>query len=485
MNPKNKLARVLTKGGVLTPSYLNNILYVAEKAGNDAVFFGSRQDIIFYRNQMSDSADVQENSGNVLFFDREYAYQNVISSFVCVDILPSTAWVHSGTYLNVLDQIEYKHTLRVNLVDPKQNLVPLFFGNLNFIASQTPNYWFLYLKFGEQEEAKKWPGLIFTDDIASIAVQLEKMWIKNSEITMEQLIHGLPLNFPVHTFESDEELRIPEGFFPYYEGLNKNENNETFWAGFYWRNNRYPIQFLREVCLLCLQTGLGKICITPWKTFLIKGIAPEHKIFWEALIGHYGINMRHSSFELNWHLPLLDKEAYNLKKFIVSRFDQFDIRTFGISFTIQTKPMELFTNVVIKVEGRLKFPVWMDIFRTYSIYYAYDFNPNSSQYLLFEQNISKNDLPQKLNELTKRYYIQLSNPGREAWVKLTNPKKSKSFVVHQCKNCSTVYDERFGDVLAGIQAGTPFSMLPEEYKCQLCESPKSDFEKHLVAEVIG
>ena len=127
----------------------------------------------------------------------------------------------------------------------------------------------------------------------------------------------------------------------------------------------------------------------------------------------------------------------------------------------------------------------MDIFRTYSIFYANDFNPNSSQYLLFEQNISKNDLPRKLNELTKRYYSQLSNPGREAWVKLTNQKKSKSFVVHQCKSCSTVYDERFGDGLAGIQAGTPFTILPEDYKCQLCESPKSDFERHLVDEVIG
>lgn len=484
MNQNTELSRVLTKGGVLTPSYLNNILDVAEKAGNDAVFFGSRQDIIFYRNQMSESGDVQENSGNVLFFDREYAYQNVVSSYVCVDILPSTSWVHSGTYLNVLEQIEYKHTLRINLVDPKQNLVPLFFGNLNFIASQTPNYWFLYLKYGEHEEAKKWPGLIFTDDIATIAVHLEKMWIKNPGITMEQLIHGLPLNFPVHTFESDEELRIPEGFFPYYEGLNKNENDETFWAGFYWRNNRYPIQFLREISLLCHQTGLGKICITPWKTFLIKGILPEHQIFWEALIGQFGINMRHSSFELNWHLPLLDEQAFKLKKYIVTKFDQLDIRTFGISFTIQTKPMELFTNVVIKIVGRLNFPEWIDIFRTYSIYYATDFNPNNSQYVLFEQNISKNDLPQKLNELTKRYYSGISKPGRDAWIKLTKSKKSQSFVVQKCRSCGTAYDQRYGDVLAGIKSGTSFKMLPENYSCPVCETKKTDFETVEIAEVL-
>lgn len=468
----------------MTPSYLNNILDVAEKAGNDAVFFGSRQDIIFYRDKQSEATNLQDNSGNVLFFDREFPYQNVVSSYVCVDILPSTAWVHSGTYLNVLEQIEYKHTLRVNLVDPKQNLVPLFFGNLNFIASPTPNYWFLYLKKSGPEEAKQWPGLIFTDDIANAAVYLENKWKKTPKMVAEELISLQAPNFPFHTLESDQELRIPEGFFPYYEGLNKNENDETFWAGFYWRNNRYPITFLREICRLCIQTGLGKICITPWKTFLIKGISPEHKIFWEVLIGQFGINMRHSSFELNWHLPLLDEPAYALKKFIVSKFDKFDIRTFGISFTIQTKPMELFTNVVIKIEGKLNLPAWIDIFRKYSIYYASDFNPNSSNYILFEQNVSKKDLPQKLNELTKRYYSEISAPGRDAWIKLTKHKKTQSFVVQKCKSCHTVYDQRYGDVLAGIKAGTPFERLPGQYTCPVCESPKSDFETVEIAEEI-
>jgi rubredoxin len=384
----------------------------------------------------------------------------------------------------VLEQIEYKHTLRVNLVDPKQNLVPLFFGNLNFIASQTPNYWFLYLRMGEQEEAKKWPGLIFTDDIANMAVELEKIWIKEPGVTIEQLIRTIPLTFQVHTFESDEELRIPEGFFPYYEGLNKNENDETYWAGFYWRNNRYPVTFLREISRLCNQTGLGKICITPWKTFLVKGISPEHKIFWEALIGQFGINMRHSSFELNWHLPLLDEQAYKLKKFIVAQFDQFDIRTFGISFTIQTKPIELFTNVVVKVEGSLNLPEWLDVLRSYSIYYAFDFNPNSSQYILFEQNISKKDLPQKLNELTKRYYSGISIPGREAWTKLAKKKQIQSIQVHQCKNCLTIYDHRYGDVLAGIQAGTTFEKLSLYYRCPVCETQKSDFAAVQIAEVL-
>lgn len=484
MDRKTKLSRVLTKGGVLTPSYLSEILDVAEFAGNDAVFFGSRQDILFKQTEKTDLKIIQLKPDKFQFYAREFPFQNVVSSFVCVDILPSTAWVHSGTYLNVLDLIEYRHTLRVNLVDPKQNMVPLFSGNLNFIASQTSNYWFLYLKSKENDEVKKWPGLIFTNDIASMAFHLEKIWMANKNLNLAQLVLELAVVFPLNTFESDEELILPEGFFPYYEGINKNENSDTYWAGFYWRNNRYSIQFLREICRLCNQTGLGKICITPWKTFLVKGISPEHKIFWEELIGRFGINMRHSSFELNWHLPLLDEEAYNLKKFIVGKFDKFDIRTFGISFAIQTKPMELFTTAVIKVDSGIKLPGIFDVFRTYSIYYAYDFNPNSSQYVLFEQNISKSELPQKLNELTKRYYSRISFPGREAWKRLTRKKNTQTFVVHQCRSCQTIYDERFGDVLADIQAGTAFEKLPGNYICQVCECTKANFEKIEVAEFI-
>jgi rubredoxin len=146
--------------------------------------------------------------------------------------------------------------------------------------------------------------------------------------------------------------------------------------------------------------------------------------------------------------------------------------------------MELFTNVVIKVEGRLNLPAWIDIFRTYSIYYASDFNPNSNQYLLFEQNISKNDLPQKLNELTKRYYAGISKPGREVWAKLPKKKQTQTIIVHQCRSCQTVYDHRYGDLLAGIKAGTTFENLPRNYSCQVCETPKADFETIKIAEVL-
>ena len=46
-------------------------------------------------------------------------------------------------------------------------------------------------------------------------------------------------------------------------------------------------------------------------------------------MGKFGINERHSSLELNWHLPVIDREALELKKFLVRELDQQDISTDG------------------------------------------------------------------------------------------------------------------------------------------------------------
>jgi rubredoxin len=38
--------------------------------------------------------------------------------------------------------------------------------------------------------------------------------------------------------------------------------------------------------------------------------------------------------------------------------------------------------------------------------------------------------------------------------------------------------------LAGIKAGTTFENLPRNYSCQVCETPKDDFETIKIAEAL-
>ena len=44
-----------------------------------------------------------------------------------------------------------------------------------------------------------------------------------------------------------------------------------------------------------------------------------------------------------------------------------------------------------------------------------------------------------------------------------------------CNLCGYVYDEDLGDVDNGIEAGTKFSDLSEDFVCPLCGASKEDF----------
>jgi rubredoxin len=52
-------------------------------------------------------------------------------------------------------------------------------------------------------------------------------------------------------------------------------------------------------------------------------------------------------------------------------------------------------------------------------------------------------------------------------------KKSMNYV---CVVCGYVYDPAVGDVENGIQPGTQFEDLPDDWTCPLCGVGKEDFE---------
>ncbi len=46
-----------------------------------------------------------------------------------------------------------------------------------------------------------------------------------------------------------------------------------------------------------------------------------------------------------------------------------------------------------------------------------------------------------------------------------------------CTVCGYVYDPAVGDPTAGIEPGTAFEELPEDWLCPECGAPKEMFEK--------
>ncbi len=463
--------RIYIKGGVLSPGELKQIIHLAKKLDLATIKFGSRQDILFPYNSSNKEIIAQYPSLNIEGTSR-HQYQNIVCSYVAADISPATIWLKGATYLYILEQFSSNPKLKINITDPKQQLTPLYSGELNFIASEHEDYWYLNLNLSNWKNID-YPVLIYSWDISKVAKAIEELYEQATDLsTLFRLVNE---NTDAKNRTIENELSIPFQPFPFYEGMNKMGVDE-YWLGLYWRNNEYDLDFLNDFCDFCLKSRIGKICITSWKSLIVKGIHKKYKLDLEKFLGKKGINIRHSSLELNWHLPVDDTSALELKKFIVRNFDQNDISTYGLNFSIvdRSRNDSYFTSSVIEKNEIPKIVKEFHIRPTYNVLYCKNFNPNTREYLVYAQDVDKMELPGLLMELSKLYFEKLGE-SETANVDMKTEEKIKK-KVHQCTACLTIYDADYGDKKFNLMPGTLFENTPADYVCSVCEAAKESFE---------
>ena len=472
---KKYLHRIEVKGGIISPGELQKVITKAESIGLDSLHFGSRQDILFpHKNDQGETTESNENFDPSLFVSKED--QNIMSSYMAIDIFPSTVWLRGTTYLYILEEFRSAPKLKINIVDPKQQMVPLFYGELNFIASTHEDYWYLYTKLPGLDQ-EYYPVLVYTWDIAHLCELIEDSYKTVSSV--QELFNTLNKTTSLNNKVIKNKLTVNFAPFPYYEGMNKMYDNK-YWLGLYWRNNRYNIDFLKALCSFCVEYRVGKICLTPWKSLIVKGVHKNYKLALEKLLGQYGINVRHSALELNWHLPVDNQTALDLKKNLVLNFDQNDISTYGLTFAITSNQnrSNYFTSIVIEANPIPEIDNNQFVVRpTFNVLYSKNFNPNTRSYVVYAQDIDKMDLPSLLMELTKKYFTNLGAEGQtlEKPGSLNLDEEKVILEVYQCKNCMTIYDPSVGDQENGIELGTYFEDLPVDYCCSVCDSTLENF----------
>lgn len=469
------LKRIFIKGGIISPSELKQIINYAESLGLNALHFGSRQDIIIPQHIENIETD-SEYSKLTTNMISDISYQNIVSSYVASDIFPSTTWLSSATYLYIMESFKFIPQLKINIVDPKQQLVPLFSGQLNFISSAHEDYWYLHLRLSNWSEPVYYPVLIYSWDIAKVAKVIEEVYLDADDV--DELFTLINSQIETNSRTYENKLKVDFKPFPYYEGMNKMGINE-YWLGLYWRNNSYYLDFMKEFCNFCLDNRIAKICITPWKSFIVKGIPSESKFMLEKLLGKSGINIRHSLLELNWHLPVSDKNALALKQFLVRDFDQNDISTYGLTFAVanRAKSNIYFTSVVIEKNEDPNLVQDFQVRATYNVLYCKNFDPNTQKYNVYAQDVDKIELSGLLMELSKMYFEQLSNESTGINGGDKSKNKPNKREVYQCSDCLTIYDDLLGDVRVGIEPETTFENLDSNYRCDVCDASKAQFVK--------
>lgn len=465
-------------GGIVPAGELLDILSIASGAGVTDVRFGNRQQLFLEVN--ADNVNDLEN--HLTMYDLNYEvdrdeYPNIVSSYVTEDIVYNANWLKEGVYKDILDLFNHKPRLKINLADNSQTFIPFFTGNLNFISSDVSNFWYLYIRFPKTNNLYCWPSLIYSEDIPGISKLVQDEILSNHKLFYDQpIIDGSLLHILVSAKNSfliqpfTHTLQLPEFHLPFYEGFNRYSNNKL-WLGVYRRNELFPTEFLKDICSLCLETRIGQLYTTPWKSIVIKGIDHADRKAWGAILNRHRINVRHAANELNWQVEELCDEGLELKRQLVKEFEEADTRTYRLCFAVKTKRKSgLFGSVIINKQRESKKGDFFEILHTC------DFNPNSKDFVVFKQRVLKRDVSKYLMELCDVFYELQNSDGMQSAQQsvTTEPIIVADKKVYQCKNCMTLYDEAYGDDVNNSAPGTAFEAI-EHYVCPTCDAPKQDF----------
>lgn len=475
---KNYTVKINLPGGIVAAGDLYAIVAAAGRARVPNMQLGTRQQLFCKVIDKYGPGFLQElEQAGVSFEANEEHFPNIVSSYVTESIFTTQSWVSEGLYKDILDAFDYKPRLKINLVDRNQSLVPFFTGNINFISSDTGNYWYLYVRWPQTTQLYAWKDLICSQDIPRISRHIEEAVLSKRTGSIEELYGAVQQRGPFAGIPMRSALQGTAFDLPYYEGFNR-WGNKT-WLGIYRREELFPLSFLKDICRICLDTRIGQLYTTPWRSLIIKGIEDKEKTLWEYIMGKYRINLRHASNELNWQVEDLNEEGLRLKRYLVRQLDLDDVRTEGLCFAIKTRPRSGLSGSVIirKQEGGAAGQ--RKVLDRYDVLHTPDFNANSKEFILYREGLEKENLPVYLVSLCKSFYEQQSRKEPVALRfsgEVPDPAVAAGVrPVFQCRHCFTVYDEQYGDPPAGEPPGRPFAETSPDYACPVCGSGKTDF----------
>jgi rubredoxin len=488
---KNHIVKIHQPGGIVSIGSFYAFLCAAEKAKVKDVQFGIRQQlycVVSDKHIYTFMSDLK--TSNIVYEVNKEDYQNIVSSYVTEEVFQHANWLSEGVYKDILEYFDFTPKLKINIVDSNQTFVPYFSGHINFISSEIGNYWFLYLRLPKTNKTYCWPALIYSKDIPKISRALEEIILntvqenaKTAPDFMDFLFEKINKTNKFITQNIRQPLQIPSFVLPYYEGFNR-YGNKT-WLGIYQRDELFSVAFLKDVCHICFQTKIGQIHATPWKSVIVKGIQQSDRQLWDYVLNKHRINVGHASNELNWQIEDMCRDGLVLKRHLVRQFDKEDLRTFGLCFAIKTESgKECFGSILIRrqVLGSPNKRYVSDRYK-YDLLYTNNFNPNSKEYILFRNDIKREELSIYLVALCKYYYETMLGgdfiPNPLYW-QSSEPifvEEKKKKIMHQCVDCLTVYDQEYGDMVNDILPGIPFNELDERYHCPTCGSAKSSFSE--------
>jgi hypothetical protein len=411
----NNTIKVNFKGGIISPTVLYNILVAVSKFGVLYVRFGLRQQLLFDVSVVNLNNVMKEmDTLGITYEVNKDEHPNIVSSYPAEEVFINDTWLTEILYIDIFNEIDYTPRLKINISDANQSFTPLLTGNINWVASPTgEHYWHLFIRFPKTNLIYEWKDVVYTRDIARMSRYIEKIifeqpgkFYDNENADGEEL-YKLVNKEPYNKKQVAAPLNLPAFNLPYYEGLNRYHNK--YWLGIYRRDELYRVKFLKDICMLCIETGAVQLCSTPWKTIIIKGIEEQHREQWVELLDKYQINVRHAANELNFQVEDYSPEATRLKQHLVKYLNDDDTRTFGVCIGIKMRrKSEIFSSILVRKKPLLKIG-GLGLFNVYDILCAKEFNPNERTDFAYSTNNPKFLLAEQLRRAILQYYNHRTN----------------------------------------------------------------------------
>ncbi len=471
------MLQLLTHGGHIAPNDLRQVAGWAADYGLTNVEISNRQSVLLGPLKTTVREDLNRRI-QALGLPTDAGQpngQNIVSSLPATDVFPDTPWLTAGVYLDVLAQFGMAPRLKVNLIDPVQTLVAPFTGNINMVASPEPNCWYAFLRPSGSVRRYRWPILIDSESIGAFVQAVEKHYFANeadtgNRATLDTFYRAVMADFQGRTRRVTHDMTLPDAQTSVYEGFHQTRNG-NYWLGLYRKNYAFSLDFISALCDLCRNTRIGKLYLTPYKTLLIKDIREADRPSWERLLGRFGIRTNLPAWHLNWHLPNADEQTVLIRNQLINQLDEADARTDALSFAVNVPFSEAAASVVLHRNR----DVGPGRPTTFDIYQRAGYSTTNTQYVLFAKSQSLAQLSENIRQLSLAYYERLSAPEAALPDSAADPSAEQpKHLVHQCPNCRSRYDARYGEPQRGIAAGTAFNELAG-YVCGVCEEEKSAF----------
>lgn len=479
MDKNKRLVKFFVKGGLLAPTDLAKIAEVHDKLGGDHIQFTDRQEILIRVNEnkthlvasLASSLKFEISSIGGLF-----KLNNVVSSLVSKKIDESTYWVKQSSYLEILDNVIEAYTLKFNLTDLKQDFVYSFTGDVNFVASDEVNYWFLYLRNSLSGDQFLVPYMIYSEDVVAVMDFLEEHF-SPIDPDFSEISEDILAKFGLRTMPVSVEPQVNVAQFNNYEGIHKYD--EKYWLGIFMRDQRFSSFLLQSVAELCKAQMMGLIYVTPWKSLIIKEILSENLIDWKLFLASNQINNGHSEAELHWQINNFDEEAFQIKTFLRSEFSKKDMNINGAIFGVNIDQEYSFAHILIQKVPVLKY-MGRNEMSTYKVKYRDDFNPINAKFVTYKKLVLRSNLSKVIKEIMSMYhdkaYKEVANfiPRQIEKIEPLKDSVQEKNELYRCKSCFTIYYPEYGD--ENLEVGVPFDELSSSYCCSVCGESKSNFE---------